>query len=152
MQLFSSWAGSEFLLFYIMLLGVSTLAAWWIPAHLRPVGRHSEALDAEDLALLTGGSASHTDSVIAELYARGALINYGDGKLRVLEPDIPASAAGRALLLAQKPLSRNAADNLLSAHAMRIAARMRREGLLLRSEELIPTGCEFDSRWGFPKR
>lgn len=136
MQLFSSWTGSDFLLFYILLLGLSILAAWWIPAQLRAVGRRCESLDSEDIALLAGGNASHTDSVIADLYARGAIINYGDEKLRVLEPDMSASPSGRALLAAKTPFSRATAERLLAAHASRIAARIQREGLLLQSHEL----------------
>ena len=49
MQLFSSWTGSDFLLFYIALLGLSTLAAWWMPARLRAGGRRGESADAESL-------------------------------------------------------------------------------------------------------
>ena len=137
MQLFSSWTGSDFLLFYIMLLGVSALAAWWIPQHLRSTGRRGESPDAEDVAMLAGGRAGHTDSVIADLYARGGLINNGDGKLRVLEPSLPASPAGRALLAARKPVSRSEADALLAIHAGRIAVRLRREGLMMRAEEQL---------------
>ena len=136
MQLFSSWTGSDFLLFYIMLLGLAALAAWWIPVHLRQVGRRCESLDAEDIALLAGGSGGHTDSVIADLYACGAIINYGDGKLRVIDTNMSASPSARALLATKTPFSRAMAERLLAAHASRITARMRREGLLLQSHEL----------------
>ena len=128
MQLFSSWTGSDFLVFYTMLLGMSTLAAWWIPAHLREPGRRSESRDAEDLALLAGGRQRHADSVIADLFARGGLAALADGKLRVAEPGLPASAAGRALLTARAPIGRREAETLLAAHAVRIGARPRREG------------------------
>jgi uncharacterized protein (TIGR04222 family) len=137
MQLFSSWTGSDFLLFYTMLLGLSTLAAWWIPAHLRDPGRRGDSHDPEDLALLAGGRERHADSVIADLYARGGLADMADGKLRVAEPGLPASAAGRALLTARAPLGQREADTLLSAHAVRIAARLRREGLMLWPEALM---------------
>ena len=136
MQLFSSWTGSDFLLFYIMLLGLAALAAWWIPFHLRPVGRRCGSLDAEDIAVLAGGTGGHTDSVIADLYARGAIINYGDGKLRVIQTDTSAGPSGHVLLAAQTPFKRAAAERLLAAQASRIAARMRREGLLLQADEL----------------
>lgn len=136
MQLFSSWTGGDFLLFYIMLLLVATLAAWWIPAQLRGDGRHSESADAEDIALLAGGRANHTDSVIADLFARGGLIKVSKGKLSVIEPGLPASPSGRALLATRSPFSRKEADSLLAIHAARIAARLRREGLMLRPEQL----------------
>ena len=49
MELFSSWTGSDFLMFYIALLGLCTFAAWWMPAHLRSGGRRGESADAESL-------------------------------------------------------------------------------------------------------
>lgn len=135
MQLFSSWTGSDFLLFYTALLGLSILAAWWIPVQLRAPGQRGESFDAEDSALLMGGPSAHTDSVIADLFARGALQN-ADGKLHVVQTNLPTSPAGRALLAARAPFTRGEADTMLAIHATRIAARLRREGLLLRSEEL----------------
>jgi uncharacterized protein (TIGR04222 family) len=136
MQLFSSWTGSDFLLFYTALLGLSTLAAWWMPAYLREAGRGGESRDAEDLALLAGGRARHADSVIADLYARGGLADMADGKLRVAEPSLLASPAGRALLSAREPIGRREADHLLAVHAARVTARLQREGLLLRPEAM----------------
>jgi uncharacterized protein (TIGR04222 family) len=135
MELFSSWTGSDFLSFYIMLLGASMLAAWWIPAHLRADGRLSESPDAESTALLAGGRTGYTDSVIADLYARGGLKHYADGKLHVEQPDLPASPAGRALLAARQPITQSIADKLLAGHANRVTARLQREGLMLRAEE-----------------
>lgn len=135
MQLFSSWTGSDFLLFYIMLLGLSAAAAWWIPEQLRSIGRNRESAVAEDIALLTDGSKRHTDAVIADLYARGGLSDNG-GKLYVTDSGLPASPAGRALLAQPKPFSITEAGRLLAIHASRTAARLRREGLMLRPEEL----------------
>ncbi|HSJ78756.1 MAG TPA: hypothetical protein VK913_08485, partial [Erythrobacter sp.] len=122
MQLFSSWTGSDFMLFYIMLLLVATLAAWWIPARLRGDGRCGESADAEDIALLAGGPASLTDAVIADLFARGGIAEIGGGKLSVIEPGLPASPSGRALLATRTPFDRDEADGLLGIHAARIAA------------------------------
>jgi uncharacterized protein (TIGR04222 family) len=136
MELFSSWTGSDFLSFYIMLLGASMLAAWWIPAHLRAEGRRSESPDAESLALLAGGRVGYTDTVMADLYARGGLKHYADGKLHIEQPDLPANPAGKTVLSARQPLTHNLADKLLASHAARVAARLQREGLMLRPEEL----------------
>lgn len=136
MELFSSWTGSDFLSFYIMLLGASMLAAWWIPAQLRAKGRRSDSPDAEGIALLAGGRAGYTDSVMADLYARGGLKHYADGKLHVEQPSLPASPAGKALLAAGQPLTQSLADKLLAVHATRVAARLQREGMMLRPEEL----------------
>ena len=136
MELFSSWTGSDFLSFYIMLLGASMLAAWWIPAHLRAEGRHSDSPDAEAVALLAGGRTGFTDSVVADLYARDGLKHYADGKLHIEQPDLPANPAGRTLLTARQPLTHNLADKLLAVHASRVIARLQREGLMLRPDEL----------------
>jgi uncharacterized protein (TIGR04222 family) len=136
MELFSSWTGSDFLSFYIMLLGASMLAAWWIPAHLRAAGRESDSPDAEGIALLARGRQGYTDSVLADLYARGGLKHFADGKLHVEQPDLPASPAGRTLLASRQPLTQRLADKLLLAHAGRVTARLQREGLMLRPEEL----------------
>lgn len=137
MQLFSSWTGGDFLLFYTTLLGVSALAATWIPSRLRDTGQRGESRDPEDIALLAGGSTRYAESVIADLYARGALASMADGKLHVTEPNALASPAGRALLAARAPMGRSEAENLLAIYAARATARLRREGLMLRPEALL---------------
>ena len=87
MQLFSSWTGSDFLLFYTMLLGLATFAAWWLPAHLREPGRQGESNDLESIALLAGGRERMADSLRADLYVRGALVPADKGKLYVARFD-----------------------------------------------------------------
>lgn len=136
MQLFSSWTGSDFLLFYIALLGFCGLAAWWIPANLRPAGRRIESLEAEDLAVLAGGRERFADSVLADLYARGGLITTVTGKLEAVRENLPATPVGKALLVQDAPLSVKAAHRLLAVHGDRVAARLRRGGLLMRPDEL----------------
>jgi uncharacterized protein (TIGR04222 family) len=136
MELFSSWTGSDFLQFYIALLVLSAVAAWWIPAQLRPAGRASDSLDAEDLAVLGGGRERFADSLLADLFARGGLAAVSAGKLEVVQPGLPASPAGKALLAYGAPISASAASRAVGVHAERVAARLRRSGLLLRPEEL----------------
>jgi uncharacterized protein (TIGR04222 family) len=136
MELFSSWTGADFLLFFTTLLVAATLAAWWMPMQLRDNGGDRESSDAEDIAMLAGGHTAHTDAVIADLFARGGLGEEGRGKLAVVDPGLPASPAGRALLAARAPFTRGQADGELAIHAARIIARLRREGLMLRPEQL----------------
>lgn len=136
MELFSSWTGADFLLFFTVLLLAATLAAWWIPSQLRDNGGDCESVDAEDVAMLAGGHMAHTDAVIADLFARGGLVDEAPGKLAVADPGLPASPAGRALLAVREPFSRGEADGILAIHAARIIARLRREGLMLRPEQL----------------
>ncbi len=136
MQLFSSWTGSDFLMFYIALLGFCTFAAWWMPAHLRRPGRRGESVDAESLALLAGGRERFADALLADLYVRGGLAPGEAGTLVVADPRLPTSPAGRALLAADAPLSLKEARAVLDVHAGRLAARLQRGGLLLRPAEV----------------
>ena len=135
MQLFSSWTGSDFLLFYTMLLGLSSFAAWWLPAHLREPGRHSESDDLESIALLAGGRQRMADSLIADLYVRGALVPADKGKLHVAARDLPVSPGGKALLAINAPVTLSEARKAIHIHADRVAARLRRAGLMLHPEE-----------------
>ena len=75
--------------------------------------------------------------MLADLYARGALVEADKGKLAVAQRSLPATPAGKELLAFDAPLSLTDARRLLDVHAERIAARLRRNGLLLRSEDLI---------------
>ena len=136
MELFSSWTGSDFLLFYTVLLALGAVAAWWIPAHLRGSGRSADALDSEDIAVLVGGCERFADSLLADLYVRGGLAPGEAGTLVVADPRLPTSPAGRALLAADAPLSLKEARAVLDVHAGRLAARLQRGGLLLRSAEV----------------
>jgi uncharacterized protein (TIGR04222 family) len=136
MQLFSSWTGSEFLMVYIALLGLCSLAAWWLPAHLVEGKRRGESPDAESLALLAGGRERFVDSLLADLFARGGLATGQDGRMVVTDPRVPTSPAGRAVLATEAPLLFSEARALLAPHADRAAARLRRAGLMLRPDEV----------------
>ncbi len=135
MQLFSSWTGSDFLIFYTTLLGLSTFAAWWFPMHLRLPGRRGESEDLESIALLSGGRQRMADSLIADLYVRGALVPADKGTLHVAARDLPVSPGGKALLAIDAPVTLDEARRAIHIHADRVAARLRRAGLLLRPEE-----------------
>lgn len=135
MQLFSSWTGSDFLLFYAMLLGMATFAAWWLPTHLREPGRNGESDDLEAVALLAGGRRRMADSLLADLYVRGALVEADKGKLHVAARNLPVSPGGKALLAIDAPVTLAEARRAIHIHADRVAARLRRAGLLLRPEE-----------------
>lgn len=136
MELFSSWTGSDFLLFYIMLLGFAAVAALWIPANLREPGRRGAFADFESVAMLAGGWPRYTDSLLADLYVRGQLTEGEKGKLHISGADASASPAAQALLAIDAPVSLKDARKALVVHAERTAARLQRAGLLLRPEEL----------------
>ncbi|WP_158094050.1 TIGR04222 domain-containing membrane protein [Erythrobacter tepidarius] len=136
MQLFSSWTGSSYLLFYAALLGLATLAAWLIPVYLRRPGRRSDSPDAESLAHLAGGRERFVDVLLADLFLRGGLAAGEGGKLVVADPRLPASPAGCALLAFEGPLTREQARAVLAPHADRLLLRLRHSGLMLRPEEV----------------
>ena len=135
MELFSSWTGSDFLLFYAGLLALACLAAWWIPANLRAPGRHGTPDDLESVAILAGGSARLADSLLVDLYVRGAVTTLANGRLAVADARLATSPADKALLALDPPLRLGAVKRALAAHAERVAARLQRAGLLLRPEE-----------------
>ncbi len=135
MQLFSSWTGSDFLIFYSALLLLGCMAAWWIPSQLRDAGRRGEALDADSVALLAGGRDRFADAVLADLFVRGAIGPSGKDRVAVVRRDIASGAAGKAVLEAGGPLTRGEARRIIDLHAERIAARLRRSGLLMWPEQ-----------------
>lgn len=135
MELFSSWTGSDFLLFYAGLLGAASLAAWRIPSNLRAPGRHAHLDDVECIAILSGGRARMADSVLTDLYVRGALADGEKGRLTICNIRLATTPAGKALLDVDAPLTLDLARRALAIHAERIAARLQRSRLLLRPEE-----------------
>jgi uncharacterized protein (TIGR04222 family) len=135
MELFSSWTGSDFLLFYSVLLGFAGLAAWWMPSLLREPGRRAGLDDVECVAVLAGGAARLTDSMLAELYVQGAVAEGPKGKLVFAERSVAVSPGAQALIAAGGPLSLAEAKKALDVHTGRIVARLQRAGLLMRDAD-----------------
>ncbi|MFO6447575.1 TIGR04222 domain-containing membrane protein [Erythrobacter sp. NE805] len=131
MQLFSSWTGSDFLILYTVLLAAGCAGAWVIPQRLRARGRAGDAPDVESAALLAGGRTRLAEAVLTDLYVRGGIVAASDGRLVVARHDIAASPAGQALLALDPPLTLRAAGRALGVHAERLAARLRRSGLMM---------------------
>lgn len=135
MELFSSWTGSDFLLFYIVLLVLAGIGAWRMPGLLREPGRRASLTDCDSIAVLAGGPSQLADSALAELYVHGGLIGGEKGKLAVTRCDAAVSPAARTLLAAGEQLSRADAKRALDTHADMVAARLQRTGLLLRDAD-----------------
>jgi len=135
MQLVSSWAGSEFLIVYSVLLVAGSVLAWWLPAGLRDAGRSGDSLDAESIAFLVGGPDRFADAVLADLFVHGALEQAGTDRLAVVRRDLPVGLAGRALLQAGPSLTIGEARRIIALQTQRIAARLRRSGMLLWPEQ-----------------
>ncbi|MCX9146751.1 TIGR04222 domain-containing membrane protein [Erythrobacter sp. WG] len=137
MQLFSSSTGSDFLFVYGVLLAASSVAAWLIPARWRDAGRHSEATDAESAAMLAGGRARLAETVMADLYVRGALEAWSGRRLVIAQRDVSVGPAGEALLAHEGPVTTSTAKRAVTVQAERLAARLRRAGLLMWPDDLL---------------
>jgi uncharacterized protein (TIGR04222 family) len=135
MELFSSWTGSDFLLFYSVLLGFAGASAWWMPRLLREPGRRAALADLDTVAVLAGGPSRLADSALAELYVHGGLVEGEKGKLAVTRCEAAVSPAAQTLLAAGDQLSRADAKKALGTHADVVAARLQRAGLLMRDGE-----------------
>ncbi|WP_285709315.1 TIGR04222 domain-containing membrane protein [Erythrobacter oryzae] len=135
MELFSSWTGSDFLLFYSVLLVFAGISAWRMPGLLREPGRRASLTDCDSIAVLAGGPSRLADSALAELYVHGGLVGGTKGKLAVTRCDAAVSPAAKALLGAGEQLSRADAKKALDAHADMVAARLQRAGLLMRDAD-----------------
>ncbi len=135
MQLFSSWAGSDFLVFYAVMLGFAGLAALWIPANLRPPGRGTAPDDPEEIAYLAGGVDRLSQSVLTDLYTRGGIGSALDSKLEVERSFVPAGRAGTAVLALPGKFTFMQAARTLKTEADRIEARLVRRGLLIAAGE-----------------
>ncbi len=131
MDLFGSYTGADFLLFYACLLALAVLAGLWIPRWLRAEGRFSAALDAQEIALLAGGKKRLVQTAVAELYAAGALTHGGAGKMAVALHDVPASHAGRAILRGGGIFDLREALDRVANHADDLEARLVDRDLLL---------------------
>jgi uncharacterized protein (TIGR04222 family) len=135
MELFSSWTGSDFFLFYSVLLGFAGASAWWMPSLLREPGRRASLDDLDSVAVLTGGPTRLADSALAELFVHGGLVGGEKGKLAVARCEAAVSPAARTLLSAGEQLSRADAKKALDSHADLVASRLQRVGLLMRDGE-----------------
>lgn len=98
MELFGSYTGWDFLLFYAGLMVAAAVASLWIPGWLRAEGRFSGALDSEETALLAGGRKRLAQMALADLYAAGALTHGGPGKLAVALHDVQTHVTGKQIL------------------------------------------------------
>lgn len=137
MEIFGSYTGSDFLVFYAIMLGTAILAGVWIPANLRPAGRKGRAETMEEAALLAGGSDRHTLAVLAELHAEGALAASEKARLRVVRDRPGSGPAHRAVLAKVGDFTLNEAHRSLRGPAGTIAARLKRRGLFMSDAQAL---------------
>ncbi len=131
MQIFSSYTGSDFLVFYLVMLITSVFAGIWIPAVLRRDGRQNEPKGMEETAFLSGGKDRHATAILTDLFAQGAFEEEKRSKLRVVRKDLEVGEAGRAVLGEIGALKLSHFKSTLRNYARRVEAQLIERGLLL---------------------
>lgn len=130
---FSSYSGSDFLLFYSLLLLAAVLAGVWLPHFLRGEGQEQAISDPLQLAYLAGGAGRMTDTVLARLLGVGALRPYGVRKLEIVEQAAGTNVAEQALLRSGGNLGITAAFRLIKPYGEDIRQQLVDRGLLMDS-------------------
>ncbi|UAB77370.1 TIGR04222 domain-containing membrane protein [Erythrobacter sp. SCSIO 43205] len=137
MEFFSSYSGSDFLVFYVVMLLTCVAAGLWIPANLRPQGKRGEVDDLEEVAVLTGGADRLNVAVLSSLFAKGALESGDKKRLRVKRSEGADGDAERAVLAKVGDFTTSEAHKSIAAQAERVEARLIRRGLLMDSSERL---------------
>lgn len=135
MEIFASYTGTDFLVFYCFMLATCVVAGLWIPANLREPGRRGEVEDMEEVAVLTGGTDRLNEAVLSSLYAKGALEADHKNKLRVARTEVAECDAERAVLAKVGDFGLSEAKSSLKTQAERVEARLIRRGLMMDSSE-----------------
>lgn len=135
MEFFGSYSGSDFLVFYGVMLLTCVAAGIWIPANLRPQGRRGEVKSLEEVAVLSGGADRLSVAVLSSLFATGSLREGAKGKLNVRRRDEAENDAERAVLAKVGDFSVAEAKKSINAEAQRVEAKLTQRGLLMDSSE-----------------
>lgn len=137
MEFFSSYSGSDFLVFYLLMLLTCVAAGIWIPANLRPEGKRGEVKSLDEIAVLSGGADRLSVAVLSLLFAKGLLREGAKGKLNVRRRDEAQNEAERAVLAKVGDFSPAEAKKSINAEAQRVEAELVRRGLLMDSSERL---------------
>ncbi len=136
MELFASYTGFDFLVFYAVMLLTCVGLGVWIPANLRPEGRKGAVEDPEEVALLAGGAQRHALTVLADLYAQGAIEKAKKSKVSVSRTQVDTSSSGSAVLNKVGDFSLSETMRTLKEHAHKIEKGLIRRGLMMDSGEV----------------
>lgn len=128
---FSSYSGTEFLVFYTLMLATAVLASIWLPNVLRSDGKAARIEDPLQLAWLAGGAGRFTEAVLARLMGAGALEESGANKLRISRPGGGDTPAERAVLAGGGIVGISAAHKMLKPFGRDLAERLEDMGMLL---------------------
>ena len=135
MDIFGSYSGADFLLFYGGMLLTSIVAGIWIAAVMRPPGRSGKPEGHEELALLADGAARHAAAVLSSLFAKDALDQSDKNKLRVTRTESFDTDAERAVLRKVGDFTLAEVRKTLKPETERVEQRLIRRGLLMDSGE-----------------
>lgn len=135
MEIFGSYTGSDFLVFYLVMLVTCVVAGVWIQATLRPEGRYGDVDDLEEIAVLNGGADRLNVAVLSSLFAKKGLTSGGSKKLFVANRDAADSEAERAVAAKVGGFSLAEARKSLNVQAERVEARLIGRGLLMDTGE-----------------
>lgn len=137
MEIFNSYSGSDFLIFYGLMLVTCIAAGLWIPAHLRPQGKRSDVSDLEEMAVLSGGADRLTVAVLSSLFANGSIREGAKGKLNVRRREEAEGGAERAVLAKVGDFTPSEAQKSINAEAERVEAGLIQRGLIMDASERL---------------
>ncbi|EAQ30448.1 hypothetical protein NAP1_06710 [Erythrobacter sp. NAP1] len=131
MELFASYTGGDFLVFYCIMLVTCIFAGLWIPANLRPEGRRGEVEDLEEVAVLTGGADRLSVAVLSSLFAKGALDVDERKRLAVRQTGVAENESERAILAKVGGFRPAEAGRSIKAQAAAVETQLIRRGLMM---------------------
>ena len=137
---FSAMSGGTFLLYYGALVIAAVVAGLWLPAFLRPDGRHQQVSDQGQLAWLASGPRRFTEATLARLFGTGALEADAGNKLRVSRVDAGASEPERLLTAGGGVFGITEAHRMLKPYAARV------EGDLIERDLVMDKGARWQLR------
>ena len=135
MEIFGSYSGTDFLVFYCVMLATAMFCGMWIAANLRAQGTRSEVSDMEEAAVLSGGIVRHAMAVSSDLLARKGLTTGSKGHLRVDDAGIDTGPAGRSILNHREEIQFSQLQLATASAGREIAERLTSKGLLMTDAE-----------------
>lgn len=128
---FSTMSGGTFLLYYGALVIAAVVAGLWLPAFLRPDGRHQQVSDQGQLAWLASGPGRFTEATLARLFGTGALAADAGNKLRVSRADAGDSEPERLLTAGGGVFGITEAHRMLKPYAARVEEELIQRDLVM---------------------
>ncbi len=135
---FSAYSGSDFLLFYALLVVAAIVAGVWVPTLLRADGAERSVQDRYEAAFLAGGGKRVAETALAQLLAEDALAPSGERKVRVIRETAAKHPLEKTLLRKPLPFGLTETYKAIEPHIADIKQRLVRQGLLLADSQRMP--------------